>query len=194
MVGSAIRQLIEAPLKRRQVKWFEEVRQLVLDHEATLTRLAAQDPQRLDEVLSVIAMSYSAAVRTHIEEKRAMLLKAIENTIVRDTDFDLLSYFVRLIEDFQPVHMKVLKAYEFPEPLYERKVAEIYQDKGTDVYIGRLVVVDNPKLSIYVEAAEQELESRSLIARNGTTKIKSGEIVLRGCLTELGRLFLDHIQ
>ena len=193
-VGWLIKQVVTSPLQKRQEQWFEDVRQVLEKHEQEIKGLSETNPTKLDELLTLIGQSYNAASRTHLADKRAMFCSVIKSTIIDQADFNLASYYIRLIDEFQPIHIKLLNSYGEPERLYMSQFEAITASRSTDVRIGQLAAMSYPEFSDFIGVAENDLEVRSLIDRNGETSVRQGQMKLRGALTSMGTSFLKHVR
>src|SRR4051812_42370728 len=98
-VGELFTFLVQPPFQQRLEDWIPQV-EMRLRHLATRNAAIFERLSASEEFASVLISATQAAVRTHDQQKVAMLAAAVENTslgIAIDADFKLL--FVRFIDE-----------------------------------------------------------------------------------------------
>ncbi|MEO1244602.1 MAG: hypothetical protein AAFX56_02865 [Pseudomonadota bacterium] len=189
-LGSLTRQLIESPLKKRQLDWFDRVQEVLANHADELEELKRSErTDRIDEVLSIIAQSYSSASKTHNPTKRSWLANSIENSIVSEIDYDVISAYVTIIDYLQPLHIKLLLAFSKPLPLYEKHFETTRSNN-----VLTLFKQDAGQLRDFVDVAANDLVSRGLIDLSLKSSLLRGRVELVGSATDFGRSFLNFVD
>lgn len=175
------------PLKTRQQKWFASVAR-------ELNRLAREVSQlkqeHQQEFLTAFIQVSKAAMETHDSEKHRILINALRNTVLTSGDFVKRYYFLRLLQEFQPLHVKVLDMFRHPNKLLE----EFHRTEPSVRDLSVLAMKLAPELATVLVAVLRDLEGRSLLDPIRERFVEGVNVQVKGTLTDMGREFLDYVQ
>ena len=101
--------VFSAPLDKRREQWLITLRVIVEELCSKVKELSPEKLSQNETFVTVCLHASNIAIRTHQEEKLNALRNAVFNT-VKDADVDENKklIFVRLIDVFTPLHLKVL--------------------------------------------------------------------------------------
>jgi hypothetical protein len=105
--------LVTSPVEKRRREWMDSIGEAVnwLSENRGITREELISELQSNEVfVSILIQASNAAVRTHLQEKRATLRNAVVNTAKgTDVDAELQSTFVRYADELTTLHITLLK-------------------------------------------------------------------------------------
>src|SRR5262245_32157069 len=106
--------VIKPSLERRKVEWFDDIGERLRRLEAE-KRLTLDDLDGNEEFADAVLQATRAAISTRSEEKRRALRNAVINVALSTEPDDLeRRIFLRLLEDFDESHLRVLKFFASP--------------------------------------------------------------------------------
>ncbi len=74
-----------------------------------------------EKVLSAILQVYPVVIRTLEEEKQELLRNVVLNTALKiNTEDDLRTLYIQLVDEFTPTHIRILKFLENPQGFVEK--------------------------------------------------------------------------
>ena len=111
---AVLSEFLAVPYSRRQKTWLERLAEVVSELQDRVSELS----KPLDEnerFLTAVLHANQIAMRTHQEEKLAALRNAVRNSALRSApDDDQQLMFLRFIDDFTALHIRVLEVLDDP--------------------------------------------------------------------------------
>ena len=185
VVPNLIASLVTPPLEKRRTKWFQNVEKMLNNHSQTLAELTEE---RKDEFVTLFLRLSEEALRTHQTERVGVLLDALRGALVSPADFDLKLFYVALLDDLQPLHVKLLSYFADPAPLLRRH----YGDSARPIDMPELLLLEQPAMSDAIQLSLAHLRSRGLISDESQQTTEKIEV--KGSLTSTAREFLNFLQ
>lgn len=113
LVAEIFGALVTSPVEKRRTEWMNSLGEAInwLSENRGITCEDLISELQSNEVfVSILLQASNAAVRTHIQEKRATLRNAVVNTAKgTDVDAELQSTFVRYADELTTLHITLLK-------------------------------------------------------------------------------------
>lgn len=150
--------VIQPPLERRRVEWMAAVGEKLRELEERGVNL--EELSKNEEFVSAAMQASNIALRTHQQEKLDALRNAVLNIAVGQAPDDALQHmFFRWVDSFSPLHLRILKFFQAPEPqpgvsmgglssVLEARMPDlrgqrlVYDQIWKDLYAGGLVNTD----------------------------------------------------
>jgi hypothetical protein len=182
---------------RRMDQWLDELASAITDLQDRTEGLSFDDLAGREDFLDATVAATRAAQATSSQEKLAALRNGVLNVISPDAPVaDEQARFFRLVDEFTPAHLAVLKAADDPQQLFERRSL---RPIGMDMVIPALTRADAicslvPELSSrpdWYALIERDLVSASLIREELR---RPGGRVWESVTTPLGKRFLAFIS
>lgn len=184
--------VFEAPMERRRQEWLREVGAVIQELCEKVHDLTPEELSKNEAFISICLQASAAALRTHREEKRKALRAAVKNTVLLSIGDVKGSMFVRLLDEFSEVHMRVLDMYANSEA-YVKRLQE--QRKGLTHYPAMSGVWDECFSDLNSGDPLVKLAERDIVER-GLAHVESLRTSPRtkGVLTPLGEEFVQFID
>jgi hypothetical protein len=186
---------IGLPLEKRREEWF---RSLAIHIDDLRQRVNDLDPARLGEdpeFVSIVAEASQIAMKTHHEEKREALRNVVMNAAVGFKLDDILrGSFMRYVDAFSVLHLKVLKLLADPQssPEMVAKASGMMMGSVDPVLKAALPELDQqPDLLDRILA---DLGREGLVQGGGLKTTMTGESLLAKRSTPFGDAFLKFIS
>jgi len=116
--------VIQPPLEKRRDEWMRAVGK-------ALEELSEQDRVKLDglsqneQFVTAVMEASQVALRTHQQDKLAALRNAVLNVALGSAPDDTKQHmFFRLVDDFTPLHIQLLRLFQIPVPPQKTDVGE----------------------------------------------------------------------
>lgn len=192
-IGDLVERAITEPLRLRQEEWFRTVGEGL---EELQERFGDFDPATLsenEEFLSTVAQATTQAIRTHRREKLDALRAAVLNTALGiKLDEVMRARFLTLVDQYSPLHLRVLGLYDNPRSYPEIvRAAESIMAGG----FRSLAVRALPELAeneALLDAVEQDLTGDNLIEGSSRAMVSGGSL-LNKRTSDRGTAFLQFI-
>ncbi len=193
VIGGSITEVVSmvlAPaIARRRDEWLKELADALDQVEKKVEGFKIEDLQKNELFISATMQATQAALRTHQQEKRALLRNALLNVALgRAPEEDLQQMFLRYIDEFNVTHVKLLD--------FLSNAVQSMRDKG----------LNTQSLSTYRRAIEEmfpELRSQRDFVRQvlmdlnsrGLSNVKDAEESFMGLrvVTGHGQAFLEFV-
>jgi len=192
-LGAIVERHIMPPLARRRLAWADEVAAAVNAHAKELNRLK-DNPIAQDRFLSMFIRASQGALSTHEQEKRVMFGNALKNSLLSPEDFDKHAFFLRLLEDFQVLHVKVLSVFAGPAAAVEAVYSKHDPGKRPPDLTGIARLYLGGGLERLIDLAVRDLQNASLIDPEATQTVDALRMQLVGSATQFGHDFLAYIS
>lgn len=188
--------LVAPPLARRQSEWMDAVAQRLSELEAkrgiSVAGLA-EDPAFID----VLLLASKSAISTHHESKREALRNAVMNVACGSTISETNAHlFIRLLENFTPLHLQVLQVLHDPTAILGARAAR-FQNLVFGGSLNQVLIEAIPMLANEAELLNQlvnDLNYHGLVNGVNIMTMMTGAGLLQSRSTERGRAFLAFIS
>lgn len=188
--------LVSPGVERRRTAWMEEIAASVNELRDSIKNLELL-PDDEGFVTTLIEAS-NTALRTHQEEKLEALRNAVINTVLkRETDDDLRTIFLALVDRFTPWHLRILKFFDDPRIGIEQAGLDPSDFEHPVASDGETLLAVFPDLkdrSDFISLLVSELSAAGLFNVNKLGLSMSGRDALARRSTNLGRRFLAFIS
>jgi hypothetical protein len=182
--------LFASPFEKRREQWMESVTEIV--REIQNKRLIALESLRDNEEFQTLFMQASQiAIRTHLKEKRELLLGSLVDFIEQKHVFNVTSSYLTIIEQLQPEHIQVLLKLESVES------ATIFSNKNAFyAFVSEAFVpsVEQP----FLEGLVSGLAQYGLAINSQVDESTDGALLYTPyyhyMLSSFGRKFLEYIR
>lgn len=116
VVAEIFESVFTAPLERRKEEWLQQMGSAINELYKKVNGLSPDDLSKNDEFISACLQASNIALRSHQKEKLEALRAAIKNTVLmKDMDYIKKSMFIRLIDEFSPLHLRIMDMYVRPD-------------------------------------------------------------------------------
>lgn len=185
--------VFSAPLEKRKEAWLEQMGFAISE---LCAKLDGMTPEKLSENEAFISTCLHAsqiALRSHQQEKIIALRAAIMNSVLLVTlDEAKMGMFIRLVDDFSPLHLKILDMYGNAEShvaFLQKRNARVLTHYPNLASVWDEIYQDIPSQDPLVKLAEQDIRTRGLsYAESLHTAVQHGSK-----LNPLGKEFLKFI-
>jgi hypothetical protein len=191
----AFENIFTEPLAKRRQEWLETLAGVVSELQE---KVAGLTPEKLAENPAFVSLSLHAsqmALRTHQKEKLAALRSAVFNSALPGAiDETLQMVFIRLVDEFTPVHLRMLAVLNDPVEWMKRENV-----RNPDWGMGGIsTVIEHclPDLRGQKELYSQifkELYADGLLTSQSLGVTMTGSSMVRSHTTEFGKKFLGFI-
>lgn len=114
--GSLIKYLMDTvitpSLEKRRQRWFEKLAEAMEVLQEQVNNFSVPVLLENEEFTTLFIHSTNVALKTHQQEKLEQLKNAFINMVKLDMDFEEKMRFIRAIDEFQLIHMKLLEQIE----------------------------------------------------------------------------------
>lgn len=186
-------------LNRRMDQWFEDLAVAITELQDRTKGLSFDDLAGREEFIDATVAATRAAQATHAAEKLEALRNGVLNVIGPDAPaVDEQARFIRLIDEFTPAHLAVLKVLDDPGKAWNPQDA-LARGIGEDTVIPArtrsdivgYLVPELQKRYDWTELLARDLVAASLIREEGSSAHRN---LWASSTTDLGRRFLAFIS
>lgn len=186
--------IVSEPLQKRRDKWFTKLAFALRELQERFNGFDPNDLKDNENFIDVVSSATQAAMKTHNEARREALKNAVLNSAVGMTVDDVLQgKFLRLIEEFTGVHIRILSVLANPGN-FDNCQEMAAQMMGSQIRVIRAEIPQKEINESIFDIALNELNNEGLInideLRRGTLV---GRFLLSKRTTEIGDLFLKFI-
>ena len=197
IAGSFLSEIVDLlyrqPIEERRQQWLREVANALVDlgrrqHDLTPERLAENQ-----QFITVLHRATEAAVKTHQDQKRALLRGAVVSAgLPTAPDLDKQLYFLRLVEELTVNQVIVLALYRSPLDWFRRRgiTPREFYSGGRDAVVEQACpeLSKSPDFKLLVLG---DLEKRGLLF--GLSGMVSGGAVYDSVTSSIANEFLDFV-
>ena len=134
VVGEILKFLFEDPAMKRRDDWIQSLAERIQKLEEN--NINIENLKDNENFISAVFYASSIAVKTHSEEKHAILLNALTNTaLFTSTDETKQTIFLNLINEFTDLHALLLEFFHNPE----EKITQLERSLNTEFYGGSFI-------------------------------------------------------
>jgi hypothetical protein len=181
------------PLDRRRQEWLRGLGALIEDLCSRVDNMTPEKLSQNNEFISACQHASSIAMRSHQQEKLAALRTALKNVVVMDVGDIKSSMFIRLVDEFSVLHLRILEMCHRAECYRQQLQAKTPKTFTEYPSIGSIWDAcgfqprsDDPLLQL----AERDLVARGLSYADAMRSRPRGD----SKLSELGKEFLAFIS
>jgi hypothetical protein len=197
VVGPATAEVIDyffrLPLEERRNQWFAEVGSVLEKLRTKQPEIGIDALSQDPEFITTLHRATDVAIRTHQQEKIAALRAAVLSSALPSAPgMDLRSFFLHLVEELSPTHLRILALYNDPRAWFSAHggTAPTGLYAGSKLEVLKAAYPDLVQADTWRVFADQ-LEARELMG--GITAMMSGASIMQPATTPLGKRFVEFI-
>lgn len=178
--------VIQPPLEKRQVAWMNSVGEKLKELEESGLNL--EELQNNEAFISTVMHASQLALKTHREEKLAMLRNVVANAALGQSPEDAIEHmFLGLIDSLSDLQIQILSVFQEPKAPPNMSTGGL-----SDVLEFNLPELKNRRE--FYDQIWKDLFSRGLVNTDGLHATMSGSGLSQKRTTGLGDAFLQFIQ
>ncbi|KRF45960.1 hypothetical protein ASH01_09330 [Terrabacter sp. Soil811] len=194
LLAAAFVAAVGIPFGRRQQEWFESVAEAIEDLRARSELPPLEELVKHPVFLDAVVRASRAADATHSESK----LTALRNAILNSTgpaapEVDAQARFIRFVDEFSEIHIRMLAFFGDPRRTLERAGVE-----PPNLMMGSrkhlLQMLPGFTDDELVELVYRDLSDAGLVSSGGISVTMTGAGIYEPSLSPLGRRFMRFIE
>lgn len=140
------------PITKRNEEWMRSIAEGLAGLEARLGERSISNLIQDEQFISAFLQATHAALKTHVESKRAALRNALLNTAITQTASQSeIDMYLNIVDSLTPFHIEVLRFVADPasKPTWEAFQLELAEKAARDLEAGGLIVPKFTETRVY---------------------------------------------
>jgi hypothetical protein len=187
--------VVASPLQKRRDSWMQDLADRLTEMESR-GQLSRADLESNEAFATAVYHGVRAAISTSASEKHDALRNAALNSALRlQPEADLFEMFLRYLNDFTPMHIKLLMLFDDPARHLEtsgRKTEEPQSGNKWDLVAACLPELVSYKIA--TQRAWEELGDRGLVEKISLDGMATPRSLTDPMATHLGQRFVRFIS